>query len=76
MRKYINSDQDFDYFVDKFQGIEVRMQIDKKTGELFFNSDDAARCLGYESMSDMLDKEPKAVNVFLDGINNGMVKKG
>ena len=72
--EYTHSDLKYDYFVVEFQGIEMRCQKDKITHGIFINSDDAAKCLGYESLQDMLDKEPKLVNMFLDGINNGWVK--
>lgn len=72
--KYLESDLEYDYYISYFNGIEVRWTRDRKTQEFLINSDDASRCLGFDSLDDMLSKEPKAVDMFLDGINNGLVK--
>ena len=72
--KYLESDLKYDYYISYFQGNEVRWTRDRKTQQFYINSDDGARLLGFDSLDDMLSKEPKAVDMFLDGINNGMVK--
>ena len=72
--KYLESDSEYDYYTSCFQGIEVRWSRNKKTQEFLMNSEDGARCLGFNSLDDMLSKHPELVDMFLDGINNGLVK--
>jgi hypothetical protein len=72
--KYLESDLEYDYYTSFFQGIEVRWTRDRKTQQFYINSDDGARLLGFDSLDDMLSKEPKLIDSFLDGINNGLVK--
>ena len=74
--KYLESDSEYDYFTSYFQGIKVRWSRNKKTQEFLMNSDDGARCLGFDSLDDMLSKHPELVDKFLDGINNGLVELG
>ena len=72
--KYLESDTEYDYFISYFQGVKVHWRKDRKTNEFLMNSDDASRCLGFDNLEDMLKKEPKLVDSFLDGINDGLVK--
>lgn len=44
--------------LDYFQGHQVRISRCKATGELFFNTDDVAKVLGYKDHNDMM-KDPK-----------------
>ena len=71
--KYSHSDSDYNYYIFYFQGIEVRIQIDKKTNQIMLNSDDLARSLGYEDMSDLLVNNEKAQDIFFDGLRDGYV---
>lgn len=71
--KYINSDNDFDYYTDIFEGIEVRMQKNRKTQELYFNTESVALILGFKNADEMLQSNQEITNGFLDGMNNETV---
>jgi len=45
-------------YLDYFQGKQVRISKSKATGEIFFNSDDVAKALGYKDHNDMM-ADPK-----------------
>lgn len=70
---YINSDTEYDYFLGNYEGQEVRMRKERKTGVCTLSSQDVAKCLGFDSLSDMLESNKEIADVFLDGINNGSV---
>ena len=72
--KYLESDLEYDYYTSHFQGIEVTWTRNRKTNQFSINSDDSARILGFESMADMLSKDPTQIDSFLDGINDGFLK--
>lgn len=67
---HVKSDSKYDYFTHKFQGINMRLQKDKLTHQYLINSDDVAKLLGFENSKKMLDKNPQAMDVFLDGVNS------
>lgn len=73
--RYIESDNEYDYFLGNFQGQEVRMRKEQKTGVCTLNSEDFAKCLGFKNLADMLESKKEITDVFLDGINDGRVSK-
>lgn len=73
--KLINIDEQFDYYIDYFQGIEVRMKKDKLTQQIYYSSDSVAKILGYKNTDEMIQSNNVVTNVFLDGINKGSVLK-
>lgn len=50
-------DQQYEYFLDYFQGIPVKIMRDRKTGEILFDAASVAACLGYESTADMMSRD-------------------
>ena len=73
--KLINSDKEFDYFVDYFQYIEVKIKKDKLTHQIYFSSESVAHCLGFSNTDEMIQSNNDIANVFLDGMNKGSVIK-
>jgi len=74
--KLVNSDPLFDYFIDYFQGIEVKIKKDKLTQQIYFSSESVAQCLGFSNTSEMVQSNEESTNIFLDGINKGEVITG
>jgi prophage antirepressor-like protein len=74
--KLVNSDTRFDYFIDYFQGIEVKIKKDKLTQQIYFNSESVAQCLGFSNTAEMIQSNEKSTNIFLDGMNKGEVITG
>ena len=68
-------DKNYIQFMDYFEGNQMRFSLNKKNGEFLINSDDVAKALGFESMDELLQSNPKMADIFLDGMNNGKVKK-
>ena len=73
--KLINADTQYDYYIDYFQGIEVRMKKDKVTHQIYYSSDSVAKILGFNNSDEMIQSNSDVTNVFLDGINKGLVLK-
>jgi TATA-box binding protein (TBP) (component of TFIID and TFIIIB) len=73
--KLINTDAQYDYYIDNFQGIEVRIQKDKLTQLLYISSDSLAKILGFNNADDMIGSNSDVTNAFLDGMNKGLVVK-
>lgn len=73
--KLINSDIQYDYFIDYFQGIEVRIKKDKVTQQIYYSSDSVAKILGFNNAHEMIQSNSDITNAFLDGMNSGMVAK-
>lgn len=44
-------------FLDEFQGIPVRFTRNKFTGKVKISAEDTARCLGYDSLNDLLSTD-------------------
>ena len=57
-------DAQYEYYLDYFQGIPVKILRDRKTNEILFDASSVAKCLGYESTQDMMSRDD-----FLDLIN-------
>ncbi|KAB1156883.1 hypothetical protein [Flavobacterium luteum] len=74
--KLINSDTRFDYFIDYFQGIEIRIRKDKLTQQIYFSSESVAQCLGFNNTDEMVQSNDESTNIFLDGMNKGEVISG
>jgi hypothetical protein len=73
--KLINTDSQFDYFIDHFRGIEVRMKKDKLTQQIYFSSDSVAKILGFSDANEMIQSNTDVTNLFLDGMNKGLIIK-
>jgi len=73
--KLINTDSQFDYYIDYFQGTEVRMKKDKLTKQIYFSSESVAQCLGFKNTDEMIQSNNDVTNLFLDGLINGLVIK-
>ena len=73
--KLINTDTQYDYYIDYFQGIEVRIKKDKITNQIYFSSDSVAKILGFNNTDDMIQSNGDVTNAFLDGMNKGLVVK-
>ena len=71
--KYIHSDSQYDYFIDHFQGIEVNIKKDKLTQQIYYSSDSVAKILGFNNTPEMIQSNSDITNIFLDGINTGLV---
>ena len=71
--KLINTDAQYDYYIDYFQGIEVRIKKDKTTNQIYYSSDSVAKILGFNSADDMIRSNSGVTNAFLDGMNKGLV---
>lgn len=73
--RIIGEDKEYIYFVDFFEGKQMRFSLNKKTDEVLLNSEDMAVALGFNSLSELLESNPKIADAYLDCMNNGMVKK-
>lgn len=73
--KLINTDAQFDYYIDYFQGTEVRMKKDKLTQQIYYSSDSVAKILGFNNTDEMIQSNSDVTNLFLDGMNKGLVLK-
>jgi TATA-box binding protein (TBP) (component of TFIID and TFIIIB) len=73
--KLINTDAQYDYYIDYFQGIEVRIKKDKTTNQIYYSSDSVAKIFGFNNTDDMIQSNSDVSNAFLDGMNKGLVVK-
>lgn len=73
--KLINTDAQFDYYIDYFQGTEVRMKKAKLTQQIYYSSDSVAKILGFNNTDEMIQSNSDVTNLFLDGMNKGFVLK-
>ena len=71
--KLINTDTQYDYYIDYFQGIEVRIKKDKTTQKIYYSSDSVAKILGFDNTDEMIQSNSDITNIFLDGMNTGLV---
>ena len=71
--KLINTDLQFDYYIDYFEGTEVRMKKDKLTQQIYYSSESVAKILGFNNSDEMIQSNCDVTNVFLDGMNKGLV---
>ena len=71
--RYTHEDNQYTYYVAEYQGKQIRMSQEKATGQVYFNSEDFARALGYDTVSDMLQADYRLMNKFLDGMKSGMI---
>ena len=71
--KLINTDSQYDQYIDYFQGIEVSITKDKITNQIYYSSDSVAKILGFNNADDMIQSNSDITNAFLDGMNNGLV---
>lgn len=71
--KLTNTDAQYDYYIDYFQGIEVRIKKDKLTQRLYYSSDSVAKILGFNNTHEMIQSNSEVTNIFLDGMNTGLI---
>ena len=71
--KFTHTDSKFDYYLGNFEGIEVKIYKDKITGEVYFNIEDVAKCLGHENSTEMIQSNQNITDCYLDAINDGKV---
>lgn len=45
------------YFIDYFDGTQVKIMKNKKTGEILFDAESVAKILGYGSMQGMMSDD-------------------
>lgn len=50
-------DDTYEYYLDYFEGIPVKILRDRKTGELLFDAGSVAECLGYASTQAMMSDD-------------------
>lgn len=62
-------------YLSDFMGKPIRFLKCKASGDVIVNSEDLAQSLGFESLNDMLLQHEDLANMFLDGLNNGTVKR-
>lgn len=60
-------------FLSHFGNSPVRFIQDKGIGSVMMNSEDVAKCLGFESLQDLLSNNPEGADMYLDAMNNGDV---
>ena len=53
----IHEDYFFKTFISYFEGNPVRFQLNKITGEIKISADDTARCLGFDTLNDLLSSD-------------------
>jgi hypothetical protein len=66
--KLINTDAQYDYYIDYFQGIEVRIQKDKQLNS-FISVQIVLQKYGFNNTDDMIQSNSDVTNAFLDGMN-------
>jgi hypothetical protein len=66
--KLINTDAQYDYYIDYFQGIEVRIQKDKQLN-YFISVQIVLQKYGFNNTDDMIQSNSDVTNAFLDGMN-------
>ena len=71
--KLINTDAQYDSYIEYFQGIEVSIKKDKTTNQIYYSSDSVAKILGFNNADDMIQSNSDITNAFLDGMNKGLV---
>lgn len=49
------------------------MKKDKLTQQIYFSSDSVAKILGFNNTDEMIQSNSDTTNLFLDGINKGLV---
>ncbi|MCK5136625.1 MAG: hypothetical protein KAR19_12605 [Bacteroidales bacterium] len=71
--RFLNEDDQYQYFSANFQDQPVRFMQDKVTGEIFIDSEDVANVLGFVNVGDMLNSDEKLMNTYLDEFKKGKI---
>ena len=53
--KYIYTDGKTDYYIDQFEGRQIRISKERATGKLMFNAEDVAKCFGFDTIAEMVE---------------------
>jgi hypothetical protein len=72
---YSHSDSKYDYYTDVLNESIIRITVDKMSKEIFINTNDLSRALGYKDFSEMLLQNEDAQDVFFENLKNGNVLK-
>jgi len=54
---FIRQDNEFQYFEADYNGINVHITRRISNGEVLFNAEDVALCLGYKNLEDMMSDD-------------------
>lgn len=46
-----------DHYLSHFEGVPIRIAQDRKTGEILFDAESIAECLGFASAHDMMSRD-------------------
>ncbi len=60
----LNDTETFDWQTFHYGNTPLRVAKHKVTGEVFFNMDDVAKCLGYQSLDECLKMNPDMLREF------------
>lgn len=53
--KETHRDEDYIHYETSYNGKRLRISVCRSTGEEFFNAEDTANCMGYESVEAMIE---------------------
>jgi len=73
--KYLYSTETHHVFEDFYEGNQVRFLKDRVTSEIRLHGEDVAKCLGFNSIDEMLLSNDMMLNAFLDGLNSGRITR-
>lgn len=53
----LKTDNNYEYYLDFFEGKPVKIMRDRKTSEILFDGESVAAYLGYDSMQTMMSQD-------------------
>ncbi len=65
--KHLFSTPTHDHFLDHFEGQPVRILRNRLNGEILFEGESVARCMGFESEQDMMSDD-RVLDAIIDHI--------
>ena len=71
----IGENEHWIFYEDNWKGMTIRLSKKKSTGEMYINQDDMAEMMGFKDLPDMLKKNEAIANIYLDGMNEGLIEK-
>lgn len=69
----INSDNEFDYYLDEFEGRKIQYRRYRATQKILIEAGELPKCLGYSTMEEMLKDKPHLTDKVLDLISDGNI---
>ncbi|MBD2703794.1 hypothetical protein IC229_24320 [Spirosoma sp. BT702] len=66
-------DLNYEHFVDYYQGREIKIKQDRKTGEILFDAESVAPILGFASAEEMFSNDA-VLDLLNEQITNGKAK--